>query len=104
MSNVDLQRQIDELRQKVDYLTALQRPNQDLSTASGVTFGSINVGSATGAGTGEVRTSSHIRTGSGGTAQTGALIKQEVKSLADTATTQIFATNDRGWIFITDDA
>ena len=44
---VALQRQIDDLRRVVDYLTAQQEPNQELSTASSPTFANIYSGTYT---------------------------------------------------------
>lgn len=41
MSAIDLQRQIDELKAMLDYVTAQQKPDQDLSTGSSPTFANI---------------------------------------------------------------
>lgn len=69
-----------------------------LTVTGALTADSINVGSASGASAGQIRASGTLRLGG----ITNGGVKQATYSLADDATTQLFATNDRGWAFVYD--
>jgi hypothetical protein len=92
--------QIRELAARVQELETRERPNQITDTTSGVTFDSVNVGSATGAATGAARASVGFEArvdGSGGGVYAGASSDvQFYRSAADTWRTPDSLTVDGG--------
>lgn len=101
MNEIDLQRQLDDLRRRLALLENTERPNQATDTTSNVTVNSLNVGSATGAASGGIRASGTIYAGpAAGTGATGYAGERHV--LASAAIDQILNGSSFGTLLVHD--
>lgn len=89
------------LRADVDSLMAREVPNQNLDTASDVTFDALNVGTATSAAAGTIRASGALYPGpAAGTGATGVASERHI--LAAAGIDQIFNGTSFGTLFVHD--